>query len=104
MGGDNHAELLRQVKRPVELFVGDAERAFVSQKDFEAGVTSPNDLFKILFCLGIITSDTHMKRVIAGALAVRLVHPQFERFHRTLVASRTYHLDKSGSATNQCGA
>src|SRR5204862_613948 len=45
------AELLRQVKRVIQLFVGNAECAFISQKNFEAGVTPPNDVFEVAFWL-----------------------------------------------------
>src|SRR4051812_43627231 len=100
MRRDNYAQIFSQSEGVVELFIGNAECSLVGQENFEAGIATPNNVPEIALRFAVMPRHSHVKGVIAGARAMRLIQPQFECFHRPLVASRTYHFDKSGGSTD----
>ena len=53
VGGDDHAQFLRQSQRVEELGVVDAERAFVGEEDFERRDAALHDLPQLLFGRGV---------------------------------------------------
>ena len=82
MRGDDDAEFLRELQRVVQLVVGDAERAFVSEEDFETLMPRFTISSKLRFRFVVEARHAHVKGEIAGALSLGLCHPKFECLQR----------------------
>ena len=104
MGGDDHAEFFGEPHCVIKLFVGDAERAFVSEEDFETGDAALDDFGELSFAFLVEARDGLVEREIAGAVALSLIQPEFEAVgERLLVAGLADHLDDGGRAADQRG-
>ena len=85
MGGDDDAELLRQLQRVIQLGVVEAEGAFVGEEDFERAMprfTISRSCFRRLV---VEPRHAHVKREIARRIAVGLCHPEFEALERVVL-------------------
>ncbi len=103
VGGDDDAELLRELERAIELGVVDAEGPLVGEEDFEGGDAALHDLAELGRGGVVEFRHAHVEREVARALSDGLRHPELEGLQRVVFARGTAHLDQRGRATDECG-
>ena len=104
MGGDDHAQFLRQLKGLVEFGVVDAKGALVGEEDFERADAACDDFAELGGGLLIEFRHTHVKREVAGGFADGLFQPQLETGERVVRTRGAAHLDERGGAAEERGA
>src|SRR5260370_34964439 len=78
MRGRDDPEFFSQAKCLVEFLVGDSQRAFVSQENFETAYAAFDDLHELLFGGVVVARHAHVKAEVAGAVPLRLAQPHPE--------------------------
>ena len=103
VGGDDDAELLGELERPVKLGVVDAERVLVGEEDFEGTNAAPDNLAQLPFRFLVKLRHAHVEREIAGRLAYSLAHPELEGGQGVILPRRAAHLDQRSRAADERG-
>ncbi len=103
VGRDDHAEVLRQLERGVELLVGDAEEPLVGQEDLERRHPVGDEVTEHGLGLVVEARDPDVERVVACRLAVCEAPPVVVALAEVLVPARGEHLDVGRRAADQRG-